>query len=158
MLLVFIAKLFLLTYLEVLGIIKLPNSSRYINFIYKIGSINMHISKDLIAASATPLLLAILNKEDSYGYDIIKKVRNSSKNEILWTEGMLYPVLHRLEKNELVESYWKKSDTGRKRKYYRLLEKGRLELEKQIKQWEIVNSTLSDQIYNLVSNEEGEDV
>ena len=102
----------------------------------------MDISKDLIAASATPLILAILKKQDSYGYEIIKKVKEASNNEIIWNEGMLYPVLHRLEKNDLIESYWEKSETGRRRKYYFLKDKGRLELERYKKQWEIVHSTL----------------
>lgn len=106
----------------------------------------MDISKDLIAASATPLILAILKKQDSYGYEIIKKIKKASNNEIIWTEGMLYPVLHRLEKDGLIESYWAKSETGRKRKYYFLKEKGLLELERHKKQWEIVYSTLSAEI------------
>jgi PadR family transcriptional regulator, regulatory protein PadR len=108
----------------------------------------MDISKDLIAASATPLILAILKKQDSYGYEIIKKIKKASNNEIIWTEGMLYPVLHRLEKSEFIESYWEKSETGRRRKYYYLKEKGLLELEKHKKQWEIVHSTLSAEIYD----------
>ncbi|ERJ10991.1 PadR family transcriptional regulator [Haloplasma contractile] len=106
----------------------------------------MDISKDLIAASATPLILTILKKEDSYGYDIIKKVKELSNNELVWTEGMLYPVLHRLEKNEFIESYWKKANNGRKRKYYRLKEDGLEELENQKKQWELVHNTLSKEI------------
>lgn len=106
----------------------------------------MDISKDLIAASTTPLILTILKKQDSYGYEIIKKVKEASNNQIVWTEGMLYPVLHRLEKNKLIDSYWTESETGRKRKYYRLNELGIIELEKQKKQWEIVHSTLSNEI------------
>lgn len=108
----------------------------------------MDISKDLIAASATPLILAILKKQDSYGYEIIKKIKKASNNEIIWTEGMLYPVLHRLENNNFIESYWEKSESGRRRKYYYLKEKGLLELEKHKKQWEIVHSTLSAEIYD----------
>lgn len=113
----------------------------------------MDISKDLIAASATPLILAILKKQDSYGYEIIRKIKKVSNNEIIWTEGMLYPVLHRLEKNDFIESYWEKSETGRRRKYYFLKEKGLLELEKHKKQWEIVHSTLTAEIYD--NEEEG---
>ena len=85
----------------------------------------MDLSKDLVAASATPLILAILRQQDSYGYEIIKTIREASSDEIVWTEGMLYPVLHRLEKNGLVESYWKTSQEGRRRKYYRLMPVGR---------------------------------
>lgn len=103
----------------------------------------MNVSKDLIAASATPLILAILKESDSYGYAIIKKVKEMSQNELVWTEGMLYPVLHRLEEQGFIESYWHKSDVGRQRKYYRINERGRAELNLQKKQWEIVNSALA---------------
>lgn len=108
----------------------------------------MDISKDLIAASATPLVLAILKNQDSYGYEIIKKIKKASGNQIIWSEGMLYPVLHRLEDKGLIESYWKKSKSGRRRKYYNLKEKGFLELENQKKQWQVVHSTLFKKIYN----------
>lgn len=103
----------------------------------------MNFSKDLTAASATPLILAILKESDSYGYAIIKRVKEMSENELVWTEGMLYPVLHRLEEQQFIESYWQKSEAGRKRKYYRINERGLEELELQRKQWEIVVSALA---------------
>lgn len=103
----------------------------------------MNVSKDLIAASATPLILAILKENDSYGYAIIKRVKEMSENELVWTEGMLYPVLHRLEEQMLIESYWSKSESGRQRKYYRIKEQGLMELKLQKKQWEIVHSALA---------------
>jgi PadR family transcriptional regulator, regulatory protein PadR len=89
----------------------------------------MELSKDLVAASATPLILSILKKGDSYGYAIIKEVKELSEEEISWTDGMLYPVLHRLEKQKLIKSYWGKSATGRKRKYYFLTSDGYENLE-----------------------------
>ncbi len=106
----------------------------------------MDVSKDLIAASATPLILAILKGQDSYGYEIIKQIKEVSDNELVWTEGMLYRVLHRLERYGLVESYWRKSQAGRKRKYYRLKEAGLLELQEHRKQWELVYAVLSQTI------------
>lgn len=106
----------------------------------------MDISKDLIAASSTPLILAILKNQDNYGYAIIKAIKEISNDEIVWTEGMLYPVLHRLEKDGYIESYWQKSETGRKRKYYRLKADGLLELENQKKQWDVVHLALSQEI------------
>jgi len=103
----------------------------------------MNVSKDLIAASATPLILAILKEYDSYGYAIIKRVKEMSEDQLVWTEGMLYPVLHRLEEHLFIESYWDKSEAGRKRKYYRIKESGLAELELQKKQWEIVHNALA---------------
>jgi DNA-binding PadR family transcriptional regulator len=103
----------------------------------------MNVSKELTAASVTPLLLAILRAGDSYGYAIIKRVKEMSDNELIWTEGMLYPVLHRLEEQGLIESYWHKSEAGRQRKYYRIKEQGLQELEIQRKQWEVVVAALA---------------
>jgi PadR family transcriptional regulator, regulatory protein PadR len=108
----------------------------------------MNVSKDLIAASAIPIILAILRQDDSYGYSIIKMVKKLSRNELVWTEGMLYPVLHRLEEQQLIESYWNSSEKGRKRKYYSLKESGLKELELQKKQWEMVNSAFSKTLLN----------
>lgn len=102
----------------------------------------MNISKDLVAASAVPLVLAILREGESYGYAIQKKVRELSGGELEWTDGMLYPLLHRLERNGYIESSWGESDTGRRRKYYRLTDRGRKELASQKRQWQLVDSTL----------------
>jgi len=102
----------------------------------------MDIGKDLVAASATPLVLAILAEGDSYGYAILKRVGELSGGEMEWTDGMLYPVLHRLERLGYVEARWGKSDTGRRRRYYRLTEEGRAQLEEQRQQWEMVDATL----------------
>ena len=74
----------------------------------------MTVSKDLVAASATPLVLSILSEGESYGYAIIKRVHDLSGGQMQWTDGMLYPVLHRLEKQKLIQSKWRKSKTGRK--------------------------------------------
>lgn len=102
----------------------------------------MSMSKDLIAASATPLILSILNHSDSYGYDIIQKVHELSDGEVQWADGMLYPILHRLENKGLVQSYWGTSETGRKRKYYRLKKKGKEELTEQRKHWNQFHSMI----------------
>jgi PadR family transcriptional regulator PadR len=102
----------------------------------------MDIGKDLVAASATPLVLAILSEGESYGYAIIKRVDELSGGELQWTDGMLYPVLHRLERNGLVKASWGKSETGRRRKYYRLTDQGSEELANQRRQWQVVNEAL----------------
>jgi DNA-binding PadR family transcriptional regulator len=91
----------------------------------------MDITKDLVAASATPLVLAVLGQGDSYGYEIIKRIRDLSGGELEWNEGMLYPLLHRLADHGLIEAYQGESPTGRARKYYRLLAGGDAQLEKQ---------------------------
>ncbi len=72
----------------------------------------MDMSKDLVAASATPLVLAILAEGDSYGYAIIKRVAELSGGHLQWTDGMLYPVLHRLERQGHVAAKWSASRTA----------------------------------------------
>ena len=102
----------------------------------------MNIGKDLVAASATPLILAILSEGESYGYAIIKRVAELSSGELEWTDGMLYPVLHRLERNGLVKAVWGRSESGRRRRYYRLTDRGEEELASQRQQWHVVDSAL----------------
>ena len=102
----------------------------------------MNIDKDLVAASATPLVLAILTEGESYGYAIIKRVGELSGGELRWTDGMLYPLLHRLERNGLVEADWGESENGRRRKYYRLTRAGAEQLERQRRQWQVVDKTM----------------
>jgi DNA-binding PadR family transcriptional regulator len=102
----------------------------------------MEINKDLMAASSTPIVLAILSEEDSYGYAIIQRVRELSGGRMEWTDGMLYPVLHRLERLGHVKARWEVSESGRRRKYYRITSQGREQLAEDRRQWQAVDSTL----------------
>lgn len=102
----------------------------------------MDINKDLIAASSTPLVLAILAEEDSYGYAILQRVRELSGGEIEWTDGMLYPVLHRLERLGHIAARWEIAENGRRRKYYGITPQGRAQLAVERRQWQAVDATL----------------
>ena len=102
----------------------------------------VRIGKELVAASATPLVLALLGEGESYGYALRKRVEELSGGELQWTDGMLYPVLHRLERNGWVEATWGESESGRRRKYYRLTERGQEQLAGERRQWQVVDSTL----------------
>ena len=102
----------------------------------------MRIAKDLVAASTTPLVLGILAEGESYGYAILKQVGELSGGRLEWTDGLLYPLLHRLERLGHVESVWRQPDGGRRRKYYRITERGRDELAEQHRQWATVVDTL----------------
>lgn len=102
----------------------------------------MEINKDLIAASSTPIVLAILAEEESYGYAILQRVRELSEGHIEWTDGMLYPVLHRLGRLGYVEARWEVAESGRRRKYYRITSQGEAQLEEHRKQWQAVDATL----------------
>ena len=98
------------------------------------------LSKNLMAASTKPLILSILVSGEIYGYQIIQNVIDISGGTLEWSEGMLYPVLHRMEKENLIRAQWKVSEKGRRRKYYRLTELGKKELEKEKAQWMSVHN------------------
>lgn len=100
------------------------------------------LSKELVAASTVPIILSILQKGESYGYEIIKEVKALSDNQLDWKEGSLYPVLSKLEKKGLINGLWKISENGRKRKYYSLNQNGKKQLKLEIENWKIINQTL----------------
>ncbi len=102
----------------------------------------MTLNRELIAASTTPLVLSILSRGDGYGYALIKEVQDLSGHRIAWSDGMLYPVLRRLEKQGLIASYWRVAESGRKRRYYRIEKDGRRELSRWREQWELVGGVL----------------
>jgi PadR family transcriptional regulator, regulatory protein PadR len=101
------------------------------------------ISKELVGASAIPIILSILDKNESYGYEIMQSVKELSSNRIEWKEGSLYPVLHKLEKNGLIKSLWKMAENGRHRKYYAINKKGRKALQDEIDNWTLVHTMLT---------------
>ncbi|HNW50608.1 MAG TPA: PadR family transcriptional regulator [Prolixibacteraceae bacterium] len=102
------------------------------------------ISKELVGASAIPIILSILDKNESYGYEIMQSVKELSGNRIEWKEGSLYPVLHKLEKNGLIKSLWKMAENGRHRKYYAINKKGRKALQDEIDNWTLVHTMLTE--------------
>lgn len=103
----------------------------------------MGLGKDLVAASAEPLVLSILSRAPSYGYALIKEVTALSKGRILWTEGMLYPVLHRLEEAGCISAYWEASDSGRRRKYYQIEKGGKARLAEQLDGWDAAHAAIA---------------
>ena len=104
----------------------------------------MRIDKDLVAASATPLVLAILAEGESYGYAILKRVRALSGGELEWSDGMLYPLLHRLGRQGYVTTEWRTPPEGRRRRYYAITAEGRAALAEHQRQWAAVTRALED--------------
>lgn len=104
----------------------------------------MQIDKDLVAASATPLVLAILAEGESYGYAILKRVQELSEGEVHWTDGMLYPLLHRLHRLGYVTTEWRTSPEGRRRRYYQITDEGHAALAEHKRQWVTVTRALGD--------------
>lgn len=110
---------------------------------YSVRHSTAMLAKELVAASTVPLVLSVLTEGESYGYALIQRVRELSGGQIEWTEGMLYPVLHWMEKEELIEAEWREAESGRKRKYYRLRKEGRKALRAEKQQWLAVHETLA---------------
>jgi PadR family transcriptional regulator, regulatory protein PadR len=98
------------------------------------------LTKELVAASTEPLVLTLLSKDESYGYELIQEVKRLSADQIEWTDGMLYPVLHRLERKGWIQSRWREAENGRKRKYYSIRKDGTKALKEQREQWVTVSS------------------
>ena len=105
---------------------------------------DVRIGKDLVAASAMPLVLAILEEGESYGYAIIKRIDELSGGDMEWTDGMLYPLLHRLDRLGYVEARWDSTEGARRRRYYRITPSGREALSEQRRQWQIVAGALDN--------------
>ncbi len=110
-----------------------------------------HLSKELVGASSIPIILSILSQKESYGYEIIQKVKEISDNELVWVEGSLYPVLHKLEKRGYIVSDWKVSESGRKRKYYSLKDAGKEVLDQEKINWNFINQIMT-KLWNTEPN------
>ncbi len=101
------------------------------------------MSKELVAAASRPMVLSILAGGESYGYEILQRVALLSRGQVAWSDGMLYPVLRRLEAEGLIAGEWRTGETGRRRRYYQLSAKGRRQLEADRASWQAMFGTLS---------------
>ncbi|MBO5158846.1 MAG: helix-turn-helix transcriptional regulator [Lachnospiraceae bacterium] len=102
------------------------------------------MDKKMMAMGATMLVLKLLEEEDLYGYQIIRKLEERSNSVFSLKEGTLYPILHGLEEQDAVESYEKTTETGRIRKYYHLTKKGKKLLEEKKKEWDAYEKAIHD--------------
>ncbi len=94
----------------------------------------MRINKELSKGSNAMLVLSVISRRDMYGYQIIKVIGMSSESVFEMNEGTLYPILHSLEADKCLESYWCEAE-GRRRKYYKITEKGKKVLASKEKEW-----------------------
>ena len=103
----------------------------------------MKISKELLKGSTGTMVLGLLAEEDMYGYRIIREIEERSQNVFHMSEGSLYPILHSMEKNGLLESYRKVSEIGKERKYYRITDKGRLQFSLMLEEWKLFSASVT---------------
>lgn len=104
----------------------------------------MKINKELIKGSTTVLILSLLNRKNMYGYEMIKEIELKSKNVFSFKEGTLYPILHSLENENYIESYWDSNTGARKRKYYKITESGKKILLEKEQEWKLFSSTVNN--------------
>ncbi|MCC5909472.1 MAG: helix-turn-helix transcriptional regulator [Clostridiaceae bacterium] len=103
----------------------------------------MKIDKDLMKGSTTMLILNLLSNGDMYGYQMVKELEKRSDNTFTLKEGTMYPILHFLESEAIVEAYWDEGASSRKRKYYHITSKGKKLLKEKKKEWEIYSKTVN---------------
>lgn len=107
----------------------------------------MQINKELLKGSTTILVLSLLNRKEMYGYEMIKEIEVRSKGVFSFKEGTLYPILHGLENNNLIESYWDCGDGNRKRKYYRITEEGTGFLKEKEDEWKMFTGAVNEVLW-----------
>lgn len=105
-----------------------------------------------MASSLTPLILLILRRQESYGYQIIQELKDKTEGELNIAEGTLYPLLKKMESKNWIEGVWKKADSGRERRYYTLTNKGKQELEVQYSQLNFINDLIFKLWHLPISN------
>lgn len=110
----------------------------------------MKINKELLKGSTIILILSLLEKEPMYGYEIIKKIQEKSNGIFSLKEGTLYPILHTLESDNAVESYWYESQEGRKRKYYKITHLGEKLLKEKKQEWDNFKDAVDKVIWGAV--------
>lgn len=103
----------------------------------------MGVSKNLVSGNTTMLILGLLQNEDMYGYQMIEELDKRSQNIFALKAGTLYPILHTLEQQGVIESYDAEEDTIRPRKYYRLTKAGHKLLQEKKAEWEAYASAVN---------------
>jgi PadR family transcriptional regulator PadR len=93
--------------------------------------------KQLKMGTTEIVVLSMLSRGDRYGYEISKEVAELTDGYFDFKQGFLYPTLRRLERSQLIEGYWRSSDSrGPNRKYYRISDVGRAKLDASLRTWD----------------------
>jgi PadR family transcriptional regulator len=97
---------------------------------------------DLIQGTLDLLILKTLSLEPKHGWAIAKRIEQVSNEALQITQGALYPALHRLEHQGWIRARWRTTETGREAKFYELTRAGRLQLEKELAEWERLSNAV----------------
>jgi PadR family transcriptional regulator PadR len=96
----------------------------------------MNYERELLKGSTDSLLLSLINRQPTYGYQIIKELGKRSNGYFQFKEGTLYPALHRLEKAGLIQGKWQRLPSGQERRYYYMTPKGHKSLAERLAVWQ----------------------
>lgn len=111
-------------------------------------------NRELVKGSTSLLLLQLLNERDMYGYELVKELERRSDHGFSVKEGTLYPALHKLEKQEYIEFYWREQEKGPARKYYQITNPGKEMLNEKILEWQdfvrVMNMVMGDRKHGPV--------
>ncbi|MEZ5327536.1 MAG: helix-turn-helix transcriptional regulator [Verrucomicrobiales bacterium] len=113
----------------------------------------MKFERDLIRSVAEPIVLKLVAERAMYGYEIIKVVNERTNQAFEWKEGTLYPCLHRLESQGLIESEWMTAESGKDRKYYKITRKGRARLKEKLSEWSAFSTAMESLFANIIGGQ-----
>lgn len=102
----------------------------------------MGISSDVIRGYNDTIILYLLQRGPSYGYEISREIKTITQEKYIIKETTLYSAFSRMEKNGYVESYSGQSDTGKKRTYYRITELGRSYYQEKCEEWDLTKEVI----------------
>ena len=102
------------------------------------------MDSELLKGTLSLLILSLLSRKSMYGYEIAATVHRDTDGTFTWREGSLYPNLHKLQADGLIEGEWEEKETGRKRRYYKITKVGRAALKEKVKAWSVVRAVLSE--------------
>lgn len=96
----------------------------------------MNYGRELLKGSTETLLLSLISQQPMYGYQIIKELERRSRGYFKFKEGTLYPALHRMEADGLVQAEWRYLPNGQERRYYSINPKGLRVLQTKLAEWQ----------------------
>jgi transcriptional regulator len=98
---------------------------------------------ELLQGTLDLLILRTLLFGPSHGHAIAKQIRAVSEDVLQIETGSLYPALHRLEAQGLIDAEWEISDKGKRAKYYQLTRSGRKQLTSEQSKWELLSGAMA---------------
>jgi PadR family transcriptional regulator PadR len=98
---------------------------------------------DLLQGTLDMMILKTLSTGANHGYGIARRIHQTSDQVLQVEEGSLYPALHRLEQRGCLTAHWERSESNRRAKFYTLTTRGRRQLGRELKRWDLLSTAVS---------------